>query len=93
MKALNVQIGRADLDKHGRILIPATLRHALNFHSGDTLVMRIINGELHIVSIEKLIKSTQALIKSSSKDSGSMVDLLIKERREEEAKENARYGI
>ncbi len=59
-------------------MIPAALSHALNFHSGDTPVMRIIDGELHIVSVEKLIKSTQELIKSRRTDSGSMVDELIK---------------
>lgn len=90
MKASNVQIARADLDKHGRILIPAALRHALNFHSGDTLVMRIINGELHIVSIEKLIKSTQELIKSRNEDSGSMVDLFLEEKYSEAERENRR---
>ena len=91
MKTLDLQMGKADLDKNGRVLIPAALRHALNFHPGDTLVMRIINGELHIVSIEKLIKSTQELIASRAKYSGSMVDKFLQEKYEEAEKENARF--
>jgi AbrB family looped-hinge helix DNA binding protein len=92
METQSVQIAKSDMDKHGRVLIPAALRNALNFRPGDRLVLRIINGELHIVSIGQLIKSTQALIKSRAKNSSFTVDDFLRERREEEARESAKYN-
>ena len=58
-----MKIEHSQMDKYGRILIPSNIRNSLNYKQGDTFVIRAINDELHIVSINKEIKAAQKLFK------------------------------
>jgi AbrB family looped-hinge helix DNA binding protein len=87
MKKLHTQ-----MDKHGRLLIPSTIRNSLNYKPGDTFVIRAINDELRIISIRKAIKDAQDLLAKHIPDEKSLVDEFIKQRRLEVAKEDLKFN-
>ena len=80
------------LDQNGRILIPAPMRKELNLHSGDRMAIRIINGELHLLSLDKVINDTQALFKKLTKPEISDVDEFIAEKRKEALLEESKFN-
>ncbi len=72
-----------NIDHHGRLLIPSVLRKKLKYQAGDTLAVRVVNGELHILSIDKVVKEAQSLIKKLVKQKGSLVDEFIELKNQE----------
>lgn len=79
------------MDNHGRILIPASLRKELNYKKGDTFVLRVINNELRIISLENAIKEIQGFMKQYIKPGTSMVDEFLEMRRQEYELEEEKY--
>lgn len=86
-----MQIQHSQMDKHGRILIPSSIRNSLNYKYGDTFVIRAIDDELHIVSINKEIKAAQSLFKKYNTSSSSVVDEFLESRRNESNIENKKF--
>ena len=80
------------MDNHGRLLIPKHIRNQLNYKKGDNFVIRIINDELHIVSLKNAIAHAQALIKPSLSNSISMTDEFISQRRKEALEEDVKFS-
>jgi bifunctional DNA-binding transcriptional regulator/antitoxin component of YhaV-PrlF toxin-antitoxin module len=84
------------IDHHGRLLIPSIIRKKLKYQAGDTLAVRVVNGELRILSIDKVIEDAQDLIKKLVNQKGSLVDEFIElknqERRDEELRFKKSYG-
>jgi len=78
----------AKVSDGGRVVIPADLREKHGIGVGDT-VMWIEDGEqLVLTSVRASIRRAQALVAKHNKRPGiSMVDELIRERREEAARE------
>ncbi len=76
------------MDSHGRILIPATLRKELNYRTGDTFILRAINGELKIISLEHAVKEAQDFVRPYKKEGESLVSEFLKMRKEEFKLEN-----
>ncbi|MFU7501401.1 MULTISPECIES: AbrB/MazE/SpoVT family DNA-binding domain-containing protein [unclassified Candidatus Tisiphia] len=87
-----MKIEHSQMDKHGRILIPSTIRNSLNYKYGDTFVIRVIDDELHIVGINKEIKAAQSLFKKYNTSSNSAVDEFLDSRRIEANNENLKFG-
>ena len=77
----------AKVSAGGRVVIPAELREKLGIAIGD-MVMWIDDGDqLVLSSVRASIKRAQALVARHNKHPGiSMVDELIRERREEAAR-------
>ncbi len=80
------------VDQNGRILIPAPMRKKLNLHTGDRMVLRIIDNELHLISIDKVINDTQILFKKLITSNTSDVDEFIEGRRKEALSENSKFN-
>ena len=80
------------MDKHGRLLIPSAIRNSLNYKYGDTFVIRVINDELHIVSINQVIKAAQDLFKKRNPNSHSAVDDFLESRRLEAKNEDLKFA-
>ena len=79
---------RAKIDKAGRILIPAKLRAELNVGPGDPVVLETNGDELHVRPYRLAIQEAQAIIRKYIPDRDrSLVDELIKERRQEAERE------
>jgi AbrB family looped-hinge helix DNA binding protein len=77
-----------NLDRQGRLVIPATLRRSLGFEEGDTLVAREEAGRLVLEKPERIKQRLKARFAQVSKDR-SLVDELIAERRKEAKREAA----
>ncbi len=72
----------------GRVVIPAELRAKLGIGVGDTLIWREEGDSLVLTSRRAAIKRAQAIVAKYNKHpERSMVDELIRERREEAARE------
>lgn len=87
-----MKVEHSQMDKHGRILIPSNIRNSLNYKHGDTFVIRAIDDELHIVSINKEIKAAQSLFKKYSTSSNSVVNEFLESRRTEANIENNKFA-
>lgn len=65
---------RTQMDIHGKILIPSIIRNNLNLKPGDYFIIRIIDGGINILSLDKVIKEAQDLIKTYNQDNVSLLD-------------------
>jgi|NOAtaT_6_FD_contig_21_10321144_length_380_multi_5_in_0_out_0_1 AbrB family looped-hinge helix DNA binding protein len=82
---------RTQIDSNGRILIPASIRKQFEIKTGDVFVLRVIDGEIHMVSLNKVIDEAQQLIRQYVPEGVSMVDELMQMRREEFLSEEEKY--
>jgi AbrB family looped-hinge helix DNA binding protein len=69
----------------GRIVIPADYRRALGLKVGDEVILRMADGEVHILTRRQAIKKAQALVRKHVPERKSLVRELIRERRGEAA--------
>ncbi len=65
------------LDSNNRISIPYQIRKQINLKKGDSLVMTIVDNEIHLNSIDKKISEAQKLVKQYCGDSDLLEDLLL----------------
>jgi AbrB family looped-hinge helix DNA binding protein len=73
---------------NGRVVIPAEVRHSLHLNEGDTLLLSVDEqaGRLVLETEEAVIQRLRALVGTApSGERGS--DALLRERREEAARE------
>jgi AbrB family looped-hinge helix DNA binding protein len=70
------------INENGRVVIPASFRRALGIQPGDTVVLRIENNELRMTTLRQRLAKAQQLVRKHVKQSTSLVDELIAERRE-----------
>jgi len=78
---------RTQISKSGRIVLPAKLRRALEIRAGDEIVMRLENGTIRIIPLRQAVKLAQKAVRQYVPEGVSLVDALIKERREEAGRE------
>jgi AbrB family looped-hinge helix DNA binding protein len=70
-----------------RVAIPAEVCDRLGLHTGDPLTIRIRDDGLHLVSFEQIIREVQEAFAPYRVPGVSVVDELIRDRREEAARE------
>jgi AbrB family looped-hinge helix DNA binding protein len=70
------------VNENGRVVIPASFRRALGISSGDTVVLRIENNELRLITLRQRLMRAQQLVQKHIPRTTSLVDELIAERRE-----------
>ena len=85
-------VSRVRMDKHGRILIPAAMRKAIDAKAGDVLFLECCKGELRVQTRLQRIAWAQALVRRYVPAGVSLVDELIAERRAEAKREAAEAG-
>ncbi|MEX2238682.1 MAG: AbrB/MazE/SpoVT family DNA-binding domain-containing protein [Dehalococcoidia bacterium] len=71
----------------GRVVIPAELRRAMDLRTGDTLMAYLDDGRLVLETPEQIWDRLEDLFKHVPSDV-SLVDELIRERREEAERES-----
>ena len=76
------------LGAQGRLVVPASIRKALGFRPGETLVARIEDGHLVIEKPEAVERRLHAWFRKF--EGRSLADELIAERREEARREATR---
>ena len=78
---------RAKVDPSGRIVIPAELRIRLGIAEGDELIVESDGEHVVVKTAEQALKDAQAYFASFVPPGVSLVDELLKERREEARRE------
>lgn len=72
----------------GKLVIPAAMRRTMGISRGDTVVVELVSdGELRVRSLAAAIKEAQALVRKSVGRKRSLADELMRERREDAARE------
>ena len=71
----------------GRIVVPARLRQELGLRTGDRVILDVAEGELRVRSLDAAIRRAQELVAAYVAEGVSLADELIRERREEAARE------
>lgn len=75
------------MTKEGRVLIPAAVRQELGLAENEPLSIYVQDGEVRIVSRVQAIRRMQQRMAKYRKPGESVVDELLRERREEAARE------
>ncbi|MGA2348880.1 MAG: AbrB/MazE/SpoVT family DNA-binding domain-containing protein [Terracidiphilus sp.] len=73
---------RMRMGAKGRIVIPAAMREALGMAEGEVIDLRVVDGELRIVTLRETIRRIQERAKRYIKPGVSLADELSAERRE-----------
>jgi AbrB family looped-hinge helix DNA binding protein len=76
------------MDKHGRLLIPAQIRNELNYKAGDAFIVRVIDNEMRIISVNKILNEARSQIKAKLSPNTSLSEEFKKMRSQEAALEN-----
>jgi AbrB family looped-hinge helix DNA binding protein len=75
---------KALINDTGRILIPASIRKALNLNIGDELLLKVEEDEIHIIPLSKAVQQAQDLIRQYNKDGLKLTDVLADLRNEDQ---------
>jgi bifunctional DNA-binding transcriptional regulator/antitoxin component of YhaV-PrlF toxin-antitoxin module len=82
LKGLTV---KAKVAEGGRIVIPTKLRQALGIEIGENVTLSVKNNILQITTQKEALRRIRALVRKHVPEGVSLVDELIKDRREEAA--------
>ena len=74
---------KVNIDNRGRIPLPLNIRKELCLSNKDTVILRVINGELKILPMSYLIKEIQNTFAKYKKHNISMVDEFLHMKRED----------
>jgi len=76
---MNIQRGK--LVSGGRLQLPAELRRELSLADGETVLMEVVDGELHVRPLRDAIARVQARLRQFVPADVSLSDELIADRR------------
>lgn len=77
-----------EVKENGRIFLPVAFRQSMGVQSGDRLIARVTEkGRAELVTASHAVASARGIFAHLAPDGMSMVDELIRERREEAARE------
>ncbi|MBP8234770.1 MAG: AbrB/MazE/SpoVT family DNA-binding domain-containing protein [Rhizorhabdus sp.] len=76
---MNVQRGR--LVSGGRLQVPAEIRRVLGLADGDQVLLRVVDGELHVRPVHSALGRVQARLRAHLPAGSSLSDELIEDRR------------
>lgn len=79
---MKVKESHTRVNENGRLVIPAAFRRDLGIKAGDTLVLRIENDELRIITLQQRLAKAQQWMRQHVAPGRSLADELIAERRE-----------
>ena len=82
---MNTQRGK--IVSGGRIQLPADVRRALSLSDGDTVLIEVVDGEVHLRPVNAAIKRIRQRMQPYIVEGVSIVDELIADRRREAADE------
>ncbi|HZZ63548.1 MAG TPA: AbrB/MazE/SpoVT family DNA-binding domain-containing protein [Roseiarcus sp.] len=72
----------------GKLVIPAHMRRAMGIERGDTVVVELLPaGELRVRPLAAAVRRAQAIVREKIKGDRSLAEELMRERRQEAARE------
>lgn len=78
---------RTRMSEGGRLVIPAEFRKALGLRQGDGVVLALEDDGLRLMTLDQAIRRAKALVRTFVPEGVSLVDELVKDRREDAARE------
>ena len=78
---------RIQIGKGGRLVVPVKLRNALKIKAGDEIVARLENDSIRLIPMRQAVALAQKAVRQYVPKGISLVDDLIKARREEAGRE------
>lgn len=75
------------IGKGGRLVIPAEVRQQLHLDEGAEVVMEVSADGLRLAGIDQTVKEIQAYCRQFVPEGESVVDELLRERKDEAARE------
>lgn len=81
------RVTNARIDSAGRLLVPGPFRKALEVQAGDEVNLMLKDGVLEVRSLNVAIREAQALVRRHVSKRKSLVNELIKDRRQEAGRE------
>src|SRR5690242_11036126 len=78
---------RTTVDKAGRMVLPAEARKRSGIKVGDPVFVEADGEGIHVLTLAQLLERVQAAFAPYKRPGESVVEELIRERREEAAKE------
>lgn len=82
---------RVTVGEGGRLVIPAEMRKAMGVKPGDTLILRVSDGELSAVSQLVSIQKIQERLAPYKRPGENAVDAFLKDRRDEQRQSDERF--
>jgi len=76
---MHAQRGR--LVSGGRLQVPAEIRRVLGLADGDQVLLRVVDGELHVRPVHNALSRVQARLRAHLQTGSSLSDELIEDRR------------
>jgi len=71
----------------GRLVVPANLRKALKIKTGDEIIVRLENDSIRLIPMHQAVSLAQTIVRQYAPQGVSLVDELIKARRQEAGRE------
>ena len=71
----------------GRLVVPANLRKALKSKTGDEIIVRLENDSIRLIPMHQAVSLAQTIVRQYAPQGVSLVDELIKARRQEAGRE------
>ena len=84
---MNAQRGKAKIVSGGRLQLPVDIRRAMGLDDGDTVVMELRDGELHVTPYHQVLKQVRERLREYVPEDVSLSDELIADRRAEAERE------
>jgi bifunctional DNA-binding transcriptional regulator/antitoxin component of YhaV-PrlF toxin-antitoxin module len=75
--------GKITVAADGSVVVPAAAISALSLKQGDPLFVRIVDGEIHLLTRRAVTRRVQSLVREFVPEGVSLVDELIGDRRRE----------
>ena len=82
---------RATVGEGGRLVIPAEMRKVMGVKSGDTLILKVSEGELTAVSQLVSIRKIQERLAPYKRPGENEVDEFLADRRDEQRRSDERF--
>lgn len=78
---------RVQIQNGGRFVVPVNFRKALKIKTGDEIIVRLENGSIRLIPLQQAVLLAQTAVKRYVPPGESLVEALIKMRREEAGRE------
>jgi len=85
------EYSRVRVDSAGRVVVPSEIREKLGIEPGADLIMSADSQGIHLQTFGQAVQRAQHALAPYRVEGVSLVDELIKERREEARKESRKW--